>query len=147
MMKSTQKITRLQLKAIPNEDYSLIGIVSSDPDYKLSLSINKKFGISLKNITPLKISEDVSSELSFSRFSDSGRSPELVFNLFSNRSGKIYLLKNLKNIDYILQVQDYENEYDINKLISGLREIESVNAVFSIDKKIIREKHLQHLTL
>lgn len=146
-MKSTQKITRLQLKAIPNEDYSLIGIVSSDPDYKLSLSINKKFGISLKNITPLKISEDVSSELSFSRFSDSGRSPELVFNLFSNRSGKIYLLKNLKNIDYILQVQDYENEYDINKLISGLREIESVNAVFSIDKKIIREKHLQHLTL
>lgn len=147
MMKNTQKITRLQLNTIPKEEDLLIGIVSSDPDYKLSLSINKKFGISLKNINPLKIQDNVNHELSFSRFSDSGRSPELVFNLYSNRSDKIYLLKKLKNIDYILQVQDNENEYDINKLITGLREIESVSAVFFIDKKITREKNLQYLTL
>ncbi len=147
MMKNTQKITRVQLNSVPKEEDILIGIVSSDPDYKLSLSINKKFRISLKNITPLKIPDDISPELSFSRFSDSGRSPELVFNLYSNRSDKIYLLKKLKNVDYILQVQDNENEYDINRIISGLREIESVNAVFYIDKKIIKEKYLQYLTL
>ena len=147
MMKNTQKITRLQLNAVPKEEDILIGIVSSDPDYKLSLSINKKFRISLKNITPLKIHDDIRPELSFSRFSDSTRSPELIFNLYSNRSDKIYLLKKLKNVDYILQVQDYENEYDINRLFSGLREIESVNAVFYIDKKIIKEKYLQYLTL
>ena len=55
MMKNTQKITRLQLNAVPKEEDILFGIVSSDPDYKLSLSINKKFRISLKNISPLKI--------------------------------------------------------------------------------------------
>jgi len=147
MMKNTQKITRLQLNAVPKEEDILIGIVSSDPDYKLSLSINKKFRIFLRNISPLKIPDSIGTELSFSRFSDSTRSPDLIFNLYSNRSDKIYLLKKLKNVDYILQVQDYENVYDINKLFAGLREIESINAVFYVDKKVIKEKYLQYLTL
>jgi hypothetical protein len=145
-MKNTQKITRVQLNTGPKEEDILIGIVSSDPDYKLSLSINKKFRISLKNIPPLKIPHENNSELSFSRFNDTSRSPELVLSLYSNRSGKNYLLKKLKNVDYILQVQDYENFYEISGLLSGLREIESITAVFNIDKNIIKEKDIKYLT-
>ena len=145
-MKNNQKITRLQLNTGPKEEDILIGIVSSDPDYKLSLSLNKKFRISLKNVPPLKI-PDNNSEVSFSRFIDSSRSPELVLSLYSNRSGKYYLLKKLINVDYILQVQDYENYYDMTSFFSDLREIESIVAVFNIDNNIIKEKDLRYLTL
>ncbi len=54
-MKKIQKVTRLRLHNDENHDYILLGLVSAEPDYKLSLALNKKFGISLKNISPLKI--------------------------------------------------------------------------------------------
>ncbi|MFA5819739.1 MAG: IPExxxVDY family protein [Bacteroidales bacterium] len=145
-MKSIQRITRLQLKINQKDEFILLGIVSAEPDYKLSLSINKKFRISLKNILPLKITDDTGSELAFSRFSDSSKSPDVVFNLFSNRSGKSFLLKKLKNVDYIFQVQDAENENHTDQITASLREIESVNAVFNIDINTFKDKNLQYLT-
>ena len=48
-MKSVQKITRIQLKISKKNEFLLFGLVSSEPDYKLSQHINKKFRITLKN--------------------------------------------------------------------------------------------------
>ncbi|MCX6321576.1 MAG: IPExxxVDY family protein [Bacteroidia bacterium] len=145
-MKSIQRITRVQLKINQKDEFILLGIVSAEPDYKLSLSINKKFRVSLKNILPLKITDDTGSELAFSRFSDSSKSPDVVFNLFSNRSGKSFLLKKLKNVDYIFQVQDAEMGNNTDQITASLREIESVNAVFNIDINTFKDRNLQYLT-
>jgi len=145
-MKSIQRITRVQLKINQKDEFILFGIVSAEPDYKLSLSLNKKFRISLKNIIPVKITDNTGSELAFSRFSDSSKSPDVVFNLFSNRSGKSFLLKKLKNVDYIFQVQNAENENHTDQITASLREIESVNAVFNIDTNTFKDKNLQYLT-
>jgi hypothetical protein len=146
MMKSTKKITRVQLKTSGYDYFILLGIVSADPDYKLSLTLNKKFSISLKNISPVRISDDTGSVLSFSRFSDINASPEIVFNLISNRSGKNFLLKKLKNVDYLFQIHDPDNGKSASRITAGLREIESVNAVFSIDINTFKDKNLQYLT-
>ena len=145
-MKNIQRITRVQLKINQKDDFKFLGIVSAEPDYKLSLSLNKKFRISLKNIIPVKITNDNGSELAFSRFSDSSKSPDVVFNLFSNRSGKSFLLNKLKNIDYIFQIQDAENEYNTEQITACLREIESINAVFNIDISTFKDKNIQYLT-
>jgi hypothetical protein len=145
-MKSVQKVTRVQLKINRNDDFILFGLVSAEPDYKLSLTLNKKFRISLKNISSLKITDETGSELAFSRFSDSSKSPELQFSLFSNRSGKSFLLKKLKNVDYIFQVHDTENESNISQIAASLRELESVTAVFNIDLNTFKDKNLQYLT-
>jgi hypothetical protein len=131
-MKSVQKVTRVQLKTSPGHKDFLLGIVSTEPDYKLSLTINKEFRISLKNTSPLKTT-------------DISGSPDLIYNLISNRSDKNYLLKKLKNVDFIFQVQDCENQTDLNQLTLSLRKIESINAVFIIDLNIIKEKNLQYL--
>jgi hypothetical protein len=144
-MKSIQKVTRVQLKVSQSDDILLVGLVSADPDYKLSLSLNKKFGISLKSIIPIKLIDETGSELLFSRFSDSGGSHEITYSLISNRSGKSFLLKKLKNVDFILQLHDPENESNIIRLTSSLREIESVNAVFNINIDTFRDKNLHYL--
>jgi hypothetical protein len=145
-MKSVQKVTRIKLKVSHKNDMILMGLVSSEPDYKLSLSLNKKFRISLKNTSPIKTFEGTESELSFSRFSDATGSPDIIFNLLSNRSGKNFLLKNLKNVDFIFQIHDSENEVNINQITEKLKEIESVNAVFSIDINTFKDKNLHYLT-
>lgn len=144
-MKSTQKITRVQLKINHNEEGVMLGIVSSEPDYKLSLTLNEKFRISLKNIPPLTITEDTGQELTFSRFSDSGLSADTVFNLISNRSGKYFLLKKLKNVDFIFHVQNHDGENNIDQITSTLKKIDSITAIFIIDIKTTKDKNLQYL--
>jgi hypothetical protein len=114
-MGTIPKIKKVQLKVNQNFEFALLGIVSSEPDYKLSLTLNRKLKISLKNVSPLLIL-DGTSEITFSRFSDNTTSPDLTYELVSNRSGKNILLKKLKNIDYILQVYDPDNETDTVKI-------------------------------
>ncbi len=144
-MKSTQKVTRLKLNITQNNDYLLIGLVSAEPDYKLSLSLNKKFRISLKNTNSIRLPGHDQSELVFSRFSNNNEASDQIFNLTSNRSGKNYLLNKLKNIDYLLQVQTPENEVNPDTITLKLREIEAITAVFNIDISTLKDKNLHYL--
>jgi hypothetical protein len=143
-MRAVQKIKRIQLDINQNYESALLGIVSAEPDYKISLILNRKFGISLKNISPVTL-PDKNSELTFSRFSDTGGSPDLIYELVSNRAGKSFLLKKLKNIDYIFQIYDPGNDVNINNIIAALRETDCITAVFNIDPKTIKDKNLLYL--
>ena len=145
-MKSTQKVTRVKLNIEQNNDYILLGLVTAEPDYKLSLALNKKFRVSLKNVSPLRIEGGKESESTFSRFSNHEGKSDLIFNLISNRSGKNYLLNKLKNIDYLLQISDSENEVNLENLTSELRDIDTVTAVFNINLDTIKDKNLHYLT-
>ena len=109
-------------------------------------SLNKKFRISLKNISPLRVTGDAEPELTFSRFSNNDNPTDLVFCLVSNRSGKFYLLNKLKNIDYLFQIQNPDNEVNLNDITSNLREIDTVTAVFNIGINTIKDKNLHYLT-
>ena len=145
-MKSIQKVTRVKLNIEQNNDYILLGLVSAEPDYKLSLTLNKKFRISLKNISPIKLPGDSGSELAFSRFSNNDDPEDFVFSLISNRTGKYFLINKLKNVDYLLQIQVHEKKTNLNRITSSLREIDTITAVFNVDLKTIKDKNLHYLT-
>jgi hypothetical protein len=123
-----------------------LGLVSAEPDYKLTLSINKKLGISLKNISPITLFEDNESEYVFSRFSNNITNDNLIIDLISNRSGKNHLINKLKNIDFLLQVQISKNEDALNKITLCLKEIDFITAVFNIDIETLKDKNLHYLT-
>ena len=144
-MKSTQKVTRLKLNIEQNNDYILMGLVSAEPDYKLSLALNKKLKVSLRNISPVRLSNENISELTFSRFSNYDNSTDLMLNLVTNRSGKNYLLNKLKNVDYLLQIQITEKEVSPDNITSKLREIDTITAVFNIDPNTLNDKNLHYL--
>jgi hypothetical protein len=142
-MKSLPKVTRLQLKVDQDDEHILLGIVSAEPDYKLSLSLNRILKLSLKNTAHLKVQGEKGNEITFSRFSDLSAAPDTSYILISNRSGNNFLLKKLKNIDYLLSVRDPDIISSIENLSSKLREIDSVTAVFNIDISTIKDKNLQ----
>lgn len=146
-MKSIQKVKRVQLQINHKENLILLGLVSAEPDYKLSLNINRKFKISLRNLAPLKIRSETGNELTFSRFSDQPGSAGMTHDLFSNRCGKYFLLKKLKNIDYLFLIHNTEDHQNMETITSVLRELESVNAVFNIDLDNLKDRNLQYLTL
>jgi hypothetical protein len=143
-MKSIQRVTRVQLKTDQKPEFRILGIVSADADYKLSLAINRMLGISLKNISPLQLKDESGKEVSFS--SDTADAPDIVFTLISNRSGNNFLIRKLKNVDYIFLVHDAENESIIDQRVTNLKKIDSVNAVFKVGYESLKDKNLQYLT-
>jgi len=144
-MKNRTKITRVQLDIDSNEDYSLIGIVSAEPDYKLSLTLNRILRLSLKNSKPIEIKGESGDELHFSRFSDNTGKSGYMLNLISNKSGRSLLLKKLNKIDYLLQIHSYGKEFSPNDLIMLLRNIDTITGVFALGTGDIRDKNLQYI--
>lgn len=144
MMRSSTKITRVQLKVNQNSESVLAGIVSSEPDYKLSLSINRKLKISLRSNDPVVVSYDKGTELCYSRFSDMSSSHGPV-ELISNRIDKNFLIRKLRNIDYIFHLHGTGDASAVEKIISLLKGTESVTAVFIINHKTLKDKNLHHI--
>jgi hypothetical protein len=145
-MRGRPKITKIHLEDQTNEEYTFLGIVSAEADYKLSQLLNKKLRIALKNNKPIEVMEVNGSQISYSKYSDTSGSPEIAYNLISNRSDKEYLIKKLKNIDYLFQIHSYDKKYDIDMLTRNLREIENITAVFRLDPRELKDKNLLYLT-
>ncbi|HCI55338.1 MAG TPA: IPExxxVDY family protein [Bacteroidales bacterium] len=129
-MKSGKKITRIKLENVANEINSLVfGIVSAEPDYKISIALNRKLNISLKKTIPYEISGN---KQSFSRFIDFSGMPETSFVLVSNKSGDSFLSKKYSRIDYFLKLSGSIHMQESGKLLSSLREINGIVAVFPL---------------
>jgi hypothetical protein len=141
------KITRIKLEDKTNAQYAILGIVSTEADYKVSQLLNKNLKLSLKNDKSLDLPGSNGTNLSFSRYSFSAGMPEISYHLISNRSDKRWLLKTLKNIDYIFQIYCGDNKCDINQLTRTLRGIDKITAVFNFDPREIKDKNLVYLTL
>lgn len=145
-MAGAPRIKRLQLDINQESDTFLAGIASAEPDYKLSLLINKNLKIALKSSSPLVIRDEKGNEVQFSRFLDkSAKHGSQTYELISNRSEKRILIGKLKNIDYFFLINNAINKTEADNVLTGLRETESVTGVFSIDHRSIKDKNLQYL--
>lgn len=142
-MKSFPKIKRVQLNDNHTENVVIFGIVSTEPDYKLSQIINKKLSASLKNTSPVIITDEKGEQV-FSKFSDLKVPSGLAYHLISNRSGKNFLKKKLKNIDFLFIVEEPESDFKKEKILGLLKGIELITAIFIIDNLTIKDK-LQYL--
>ncbi|HEX2920626.1 MAG TPA: IPExxxVDY family protein [Bacteroidales bacterium] len=140
-MKNAKKITRLHLDSSSSEEFIVIGLVSSEPDYKLSLAINRKFGISLKNTTALKSPEGSDEYSRFATVNSSG----ISYSLVANKSEKNLLFKKLKNIDFLFIVHDPDNMTRREEIVSSVRQTDFINGVFYIDQSLMKENKFQLL--
>jgi hypothetical protein len=145
-MKSEPKIRRVHLKVDTHDASFCLGIVSSEPDYKLSLELNKALGTSLKNEKNLNLTLS-GKNLHFSRFFHRGQSEDLYLLLLSNRSVNESLLPKFKKIDYLFYAHDPENELVEDIITEKIRSIGSVTAVLKINKDTLGAKIMKYLSL
>jgi hypothetical protein len=144
-MTSRSKITRVLFNDKTDDEYIFFGIVSSEADYKLSQLLNKKLKLALKNSKPIDIAGSNREKMSFSRYSFTSAPQEISYILISNRSGKDYLVKKLKKIDFFFQIHNNENYCDMELITNSLRETEKITAVFRLDPKDIKDKNMAYL--
>lgn len=144
-MKEKSNIRRVRLENSDISQWTLFGIVSSEPDYKLSLALNKKLDISLKSCNPLIIQDNNCVEMNFSKFSSSSGPAEMNCDLVSNRSVKSFLVRKMKNIDYFLVIHDCLKEKESAALLKNLRETDCITTAIKIEAGILKGKDLENI--
>lgn len=143
-MKETGKITRISIGTNQEENFDFLGIVTSEPDYRLSLLINKKLGISLKHSGEEIISDMKNESSSFSGFVTKDKEYALV----SNKSGSGFLIRKLNKIDYFFATGK-KNINSLESITASFREISGVTAVFVLHSDEIKDRNieiLRHIT-
>jgi hypothetical protein len=142
-MSPAGKITKHIIKTEDTPAFLLMGIVSTEPDYRLSVMLNRHLGIDLRK-KPEEITE-ISGEKTHS-YSVFTTAP-LTFSLISNRSMGGTLLRKLRNIDFLLQIHGTPDRKQAEKLAASLRGIPEVTAVFLFDSRDLGDKNIALLVL
>jgi len=142
-MNAGKKITIHTIAGEETPDFFFLGVVSAEPDYRLSVMINRHLGTDLRKC-PDEISLQTSSGChTFSRFTSVA--PD--FSLVSNRSEGKILLRKLKNIDFVFLKCGQNDRQKAEELAVSVREIPEVTAVFVFDSREINDRNLPLLAL
>ena len=139
--------TKFKLDYIDDNEDVFYGIVANTLDYKLALAINNKLNISLRCSTPIIPSDIDNPEIFFTKFSYKIQNSDTVIDLVSNRIANNYLLKKLKNIDFLFIIHFPEDSELIENCLAGIKEIPDVISIFKIDISKQKDKRLKLLNL
>ncbi len=142
-MSTGGKITRHTIPGEERQVFFFLGVVSAEPDYRLSVLINRHLGTDLRRCDEEIAVQTDSGKPSFSRFTTVP--PEL--SLVSNRSEGHILLRKLKNIDFFLLFCRKTERQKTEELATTLREIPEITAVFVLDSRKIDDRNLLLLAL
>jgi hypothetical protein len=124
-------------------EFSFLGVVSAEPDYRLSVLINRHLGADLRKCDEEIAVHTDSGRACFSRFTTVP--PEL--SLVSNRSEGQILLRKLNKIDFFLIICGESGREKADQLAATLREIPEITAVFVLESSKITDRNLPLLTL
>ena len=130
-----------------NEDYYLIGIVSSSKEYKLAWIIEKLLDISLNKEKNEKIDliDNRTLEISFLISRDQNKYFKLISNKLSNNPFKSHLISSLSNFDYLIQFSKNYFDNSSEDIINTLKSDNLIHFANFVDIKLIKEKYLLYI--
>jgi hypothetical protein len=122
-------------------DFLLLGLVSTENDYRLIWTINNALNFAFeKTDNHVVLGKDDKAELEFSYYTFDNEDTFLYYRLLSNRTESGILMEELKNIDYLLIIQGDISESYIKGLISDLKNVEQIQGVFRISPGSLKNR-------
>jgi len=156
-------VLKLHLDEFDEVDYDLIAIHSTLEDYRLAYFINQQLRVNL-----WKSSEHVGvtvkeGEAFFSKFAFDDLNHGVIWTLIENKNEitvrkkstgqnlflntdveiatKVYLLPELKKIDYFLKVENNIDTYSLDTIVKNLKSIDRISTVYTVDPDKIKSKN------
>lgn len=121
----------------PDPEVMLIGISSHVNDYRLCWSLNRSLGINLTR-RDRDISDPGPEKMaSYSAFDHTDEESQAVFSLVNNHSGDGILLKDQRQADYFLVV-DENAPVRQDELLARVRQADFVLTAFPLDARQLR---------
>lgn len=116
-------------------EYTLIGISSSLPDYRLLFFLNKSLGSSFKRLDEFFHSQK-NSKYSVYEFTDSSNELDLYF--LSNKSKGIFLFTELQMFDFLILVGGNPETTYLKNLNDSIRTVSHVQITKVVDTTKIK---------
>ncbi|MDX9772297.1 MAG: IPExxxVDY family protein [Bacteroidales bacterium] len=135
------KQRKIARHTIINEEtpaFFFLGVVSSEPDYRLSVMMNRHLGTDLRKCPEDIITSTTTGNHLFTRFVSGAHGLSLV----SNRSEGSMLIHKLQNIDFLLVISGQHDRKKAEEMVNSVREISEVTAVFLFDSRKISDRNL-----
>jgi hypothetical protein len=129
-----------RLSGTISNHYKLLGISSHENDYRLSWAVNRKLGLNFQKAENIIVSRiyNETEKLEFSLFRFIKEDGVLKINLISNRCPDGFLIREMKNIDYFLQVFGDDTQAFISHIVTGLKSVDIISAVFEIPDTVLK---------
>ena len=124
-------------------DFELIAIVSSYRDYRVCWHINKALGTGLAQVredVKLERPGKLQSAIFFNLFSYEDEINRTKYYLVSNKSSGDYLVPEMKEVDFFLQIAGDNSLMGNTQMIDTLKGIDIIEAVFATDPMTLRSK-------
>lgn len=155
-------IHKLMIDDFVSVDFELIAIHSSLEDYRLAYFLNQCLGLLLEKSDDsigIKVQEG---ETSFSRFVYDDPAEEILWSLIQNKNqvtysktdetslfddagynvtANVYLLPELKKVDYILKVENVTADFDPEDVTDRLLGIKHITTAYTIEHNKLKSKN------
>lgn len=146
------KTQKPKLEYIPNVNFQIVGISSSEMDYKLAFGLVCGFGMDFYLLLEIEVQREQPQAMSLfdsvvqqepNRYSvygnaiDSFRKSDLM--LISNRHNGICLIDELNKFDYLFIVRDYSS-FGLEKAMSALRSLDCISGAYLLPFENIKSK-------
>lgn len=156
-------VLKLHLDEFDEVDYDLIAIHSSLEDYRLAYFLNQKLSIILsKNSEQIGVTVKEGEAL-FPKFVFDDQINAIIWSLVCNKNDvivnkkydsqnlfldanveiatKVYLLPELKKVDYFLKIENNIDTINIDSIIAEIKTINRISTVYTIIPEKIRSKN------
>lgn len=130
-----------KLKVALDFEFDLMGILSQSPEYKLAWSINKQLGINMVRAEEAKIEFINNNDLLISYYIF--ETENSLLRLIKNRShegGATFLLPEIKQIDFFLQIYNHSGAFDSNYIFSTLAKNSEIQFITKIELGKLKSK-------
>ena len=122
-------------------DFELMGILSQAPEYKLAWSINQQLKINLTRASETRIEFINTTDLLISYYIF--ETENSLLRLIKNKSHEgtaLYLLPEIKQMDYILQLYNHSGAFDSKNIFSTLAKNSEIQFITKIDIEKLKSK-------
>lgn len=130
-----------KLAVEPDYRFFLIGISSHENDYHLCWAINQKMNLNLqKKANYVLYNPKIKDNREFSFYAYEDDDSLLIYYLLSNRCKDGFLVEELRNIDFLMQVHGELSEEEKGKMIQNLRSMPVIIGSFTIDPQSLKSR-------
>lgn len=124
-------------------DFKLYAIASHLNHYKISWLFNEELQMKFQQVEDLIITDyknKQESKFSVFLYEDNHNS---FFTLYSNHSGNNFLLKSIRNIDYILKYQGYLTDGLLHPQLDKMKKLPNILTVSKIEPDLLKQNELE----
>jgi len=132
-----------KLQVVHEYEFDLIGLVAPVKDYKMAWLINRSLGIQMTKTKDYEVEFINSPRLIISQYileKEHGFIQLLKNRAYSSLDQALYLVPELKSMDYFLVLQDYTFELNINDYIEELIRNPLIQNVVRLDVAKLKSK-------